>query len=154
LYLTKTGLLDIPILYLSRHITRNKNEYYRLLQAVRDEDKWEEWVLYMLNGVAETAQITLMLIEGIREQMAATKQRMRTTLPKLYSQDLLNNLYRHPYTRIEFLVQDLAISRQTASKYLETLAENNFVVKTTKGTANYYVNTGLVSLLMRVSDGA
>jgi Fic family protein len=153
LYLTKTGLLDIPILYLSRHITRNKNEYYRLLQAVRDEDKWEEWILYMLEGVAETAQITLTLIEGIREQMAATKQRLRTTLPKLYSQDLLNNLYRHPYTRIELLVQDLGITRQTASRYLETLAENGFVTKVTKGTANYYVNTELVALLMRVSEG-
>src|SRR5690606_20589568 len=82
LYLTRTGLLDIPILYLSRHITGHKGDYYRLLQAVRDDGAWEDWVIFMLDGVAATAKTTLKLVEGIGEQMRETKRRMRGGLPK------------------------------------------------------------------------
>ncbi|MBZ8117376.1 Fic family protein [Roseovarius sp. LXJ103] len=148
LYLTKSGLLDIPILYLSRYITSNKGDYYHHLQAVRDEDAWEEWILYMLNAVTETSKETLFLIEAIRGQMSDYKQRLRNELPKIYSQDLLNNLFRHPYTRIEFMVTDLGITRQTASKYLETLAAHGFVEKHQAGRSNYYINVPLVSLFM------
>ena len=147
LYLTSTGLLDIPILYLSRHITRTKGDYYRLLQAVREEGAWEAWVLYLLEAVASTAETTLMLVEGMRSQMAATKQRLRNELPKLYSQDLLNNLFRHPYTRIEYVQKDLGVTRQTAARYLDTLAENDFVTKRSAGRSNYYINEVLVALL-------
>ncbi len=152
LYLTRTGLLDIPVLYLSRHITRTKGDYYRLLQAVRDDGAWEEWVLYMLEAVAETAQTTLGLVEGIRGQMAGMKRQMREELPKLYSQDLLNNLFRHPYTRIEFVVNDLSVTRQTATKYLDTLAEAGFVEKHKPGRASYYINTALVGLFVEGAD--
>lgn len=153
LYLTRTGLLEIPILYLSRHITRRKGEYYRLLQAVRDDGAWEDWVVFMLEAVAETSATTIRLVEGIREQMARVKHRMRDELPKLYSQDLLNNLFRHPYTRIEYVQNDLEITRQTAAKYLDTLAENGFVEKHQAGRNNYYINTDLVRLFVDVSGG-
>jgi Fic family protein len=153
LYLTRSGLLEIPILYLSRHITRTKADYYRLLQAVRMEGAWEDWVLYMLEAVAETAQTTLALVEGIRGQMAAVKKRLREDVPHLYSQDLLNNLFRHPYTRIEFVVHDLHVSRQTAAKYLDLLAEKGFVTKHRAGRSNYYVNADLVRLFLDVSGG-
>ena len=143
LYLTRAGLLEIPILYLSRHITRTKGDYYRLLQAVRTEGAWEEWVLYMLEAIASTAQTTLSIVEGMRWQMADVKKRLREELPSLYSQDLLNNLFRHPYTRIEFVVNDLKVSRQTAAKYLDLLAEKGFVAKHKSGRSNYYVNTAL-----------
>lgn len=148
LYLTRTNLLEIPILYLSRHINQTKSNYYRLLQAVRDEGAWEAWVLYMLRAVAETASITLDLVEGIRSQMSSVKSRMRSELPKLYSQDLLNTLFRHPYTRIEFLVTDLSITRQTAAKYLDKLAEKGYVKKIVAGRSNYYVNEPLVALFL------
>lgn len=148
LYLTRTGLLDIPILYLSRYITRHKADYYRHLQAVRDVGDWEGWLLYMLEGVAETSQTTLSLVEAIRHQMAEAKHRLRGELPKIYSQDLLNNLFRHPYTRIEFVVSDLKVTRQTASKYLEALAERGFVEKHQSGRSNYYINVPLVALFM------
>jgi Fic family protein len=151
LYLTRAGLLEIPILYLSRHITRTKADYYRLLQAVRTNDAWEEWVLYMLEAVAQTAQTTLTLVEGIRGQMADVKKRLREELPNLYSQDLLNNLFRHPYTRIEFVVHDLKVTRQTAAKYLDLLADNNFVTKHRSGRSNYYVNKNLLRLFLEVS---
>lgn len=153
LYLTRADLLDIPILYLSRHITRTKADYYRLLQAVRAENAWENWVLYILEAVAETAQATLTLVEGIRSQMASVKKRLREEVPNLYSQDLLNNLFRHPYTRIEFVVNDLHISRQTAAKYLDLLAEKGFVAKHRSGRSNYYVNEDLLRLFLDVSGG-
>jgi Fic family protein len=157
LYLTRTGLLDIPILYLSRHITRNKADYYRLLQAVRDtngaHDAWQDWLLYMLQGVADTSVTTLRLVEGIREQMATVKHRMRAELPKLYSQELLNNLFRHPYTRIEYVQNDLGLkARQTAAKYLDTLADHGFVTKHRAGKHNYYINPALVRLFLDVSE--
>jgi Fic family protein len=148
LYLTRTGLLDIPILYLSRYINQTKSDYYRLLQGVRDDSAWEAWVLYMLRAVAETATITLDLVDGIRAQLSSVKNRMRSELPKLYSQDLLNTLFRHPYTRIEFVVTDLGVTRQTAAKYLDTLAENGFVKKVIAGRSNYYVNEPLVALFL------
>lgn len=152
LYLTRTGLLDIPILYLSRHITRNKGDYYRLLQTARDEGAWEEWVIFMLEGVAETAKTTLGLVSGIGELMQEAKHRMRDELPKLYSQELLNNLFRHPYTRIEYVQSDLDITRQTAARYLDRLAEHGFVDKHRAGKNNYFINTRLVRLLMTVSE--
>jgi Fic family protein len=148
LYLTRCGLLDIPILYLSRYITRNKTEYYRLLQAVRETGEWEEWLLYMLKGVEETAVETLRLVEGIRELMGQAKKRMRTEHPKIYSQDLLNNLFRHPYTRIDFVQHELSVSRPTATKYLDELAEGGLLLKHREGRNNYYINEPLVALFV------
>ncbi|QUS37111.1 Fic family protein [Falsirhodobacter algicola] len=153
LYLTRTGLLDIPILYLSRHITRHKGDYYRLLQAVRDDGAWEDWVIFMLDAVADTAITTAELVEGIGTQMRDAKHRLRSELPKIYSQDLLNNLFRHPYTRIDYVQSELGITRQTAARYLDTLSENGFVEKHRAGKSNYYINISLVRLLMRVSEG-
>lgn len=152
LYITSTGLLDIPILYLSRHITQTKNEYYHLLQGVRDHGAWEDWTLYMLEAVEKTSNTTLDLVEGIRSQMASMKHRMRSEHPRLYSQDLLNNLFRHPYTRIEFVVDDLKIARQTASRYLDTLAASGFLEKHQAGRNNYYINTALLRLFLNTAS--
>ena len=152
LYLVRTGLLDIPILYLSRYITRTKPDYYRLLQAVRDTGDWEAWVLYMLQGVSETSRTTLTLIEGIRQLMADYKIRIRRDLPKIYSQDLLNNMFRHPYTRIDYVQNELDISRQTAAKYLDLLADFGFLIKRQAGRNNYYINAPLLTLFLDVSN--
>lgn len=93
----------MPVLYLSRFVIQNKSDYYRLLQNVRDEGDWENWILFMLRGIEETSVQTISLIENMRSMMADYKKRLRNDLPKLYSQDLLNNLFRHPYTKIEFV---------------------------------------------------
>ena len=154
LYLTKTGLLDAPILYLSRYITQHKEAYYRLLQRVRDDESWEEWVLYMLAAVAETAQLTLQMVNGIRNQMAIAKHRMRREMPRIYSQDMLNNLFRHPYTRIGFVVEDLGVTRQTASKRLKALAANGFVTEHRVGRSSYYVNDDLVGLFLAAAHSS
>ncbi len=151
LYLTRQGLLDIPILYLSRYITTHKAEYYRLLQSVRDDGLWEDWILYMLRAIAETSRQTLELVQGVGALMAEYKHRIRAEHPRIYSQDLLNNLFRHPYTRIEFLQNELGVVRQTAAKYLDDLAAAGLLEKRSQGRNNYYVNRPLMSLLLRVS---
>ncbi len=149
LYLVLHELLDLPVLYLSRYIVRNKSAYYRGLQSVRDRGAWEEWVLYILRGVEQTARQTLVKVEGIRQLMQVVKQRMRSELPHLYSQDMLNNLFRHPYTKIEFVQRDLDKTRQTATKYLEALAGAGFVRKVRSGRSNYYINDALVEIFSR-----
>lgn len=146
LYLTHTGLLDIPILYLSRFITSRKGDYYRLLQSVRDTGEWEQWLLYMIEGVATTAKETLQLVEAMRMLMVEYKQRIRADHTKIYSQDLLNNLFRHPYTRIDYVQSELGVSRPTATKYLDELAEGGLLAKQRIGRNNYYINQRLVAL--------
>lgn len=151
LYLVHVKRLETPILYLSRAINATKSDYYRLLQTVRSEGRWEEWVIYMLGAVRDSAESVLEIVKDIRDLMAECKRNLRGKLPKLYSQDLLNNLFRHPYTRIEFIERDLSVGRLTASKYLKTLAEHGFVKETKRGRNNYYINDRLVRRLMEVS---
>ena len=148
LYLVRSGLLALPVLYLSRAINRSKGEYYRLLQAVREDNAWEEWTLYLLRGVSETSQATLGLVEGIGDLMLEMKHEMRGRLPRIYSQDLLNNLFRHPYTKIGFVQEDIGVTRQTAARYLDQLADEGFLTKHRAGTTNYYVNVRLVGLFL------
>jgi len=148
LYLVKLGLLDTPVLYLSRYINQNKGEYYRLLQAVRDNQNWEQWVLYMLEGVEQTSRQTTRLILGIKHLMQFQKNKMREELPKIYSHDLLNNLFRHPYTKIDFVMQELQVTRITATKYLDALVNLRILSKHKKGKENYYINEALFDLLL------
>jgi Fic family protein len=151
LYLVKEGLLNLPILYLSRYINQNKSEYYRLLQKVRTENAWEEWVLYMLDGVEQTSLQTIKIIEVIKKLMQSHKDRIRTELPKIYSQDLLNNLFRHPYTKIDFVMEETGVSRKTAAKYLDELDKIGIVSKLKIWKDNYYINNDLFNLLQNVS---
>jgi len=150
LYLVSNGLLNLPVLYLSRYIIQNKNDYYRLLQELRTKQAWEEWVLFMLEGVATTSRQTIQLITSIREIMLDYKHRIRKQFPRLYSQDLLNNLFRHPYTKISILQQELNVSRLTATRYLEKLVTAGFLQKYRYGRTNYYINTPLVNLFINL----
>ncbi len=150
LYLVKQGLLKIPVLYLSRYINQNKSDYYHLLQFTRDTDDWQPWLMFILEGVEQTAKQTIVLIEGIKETMQAFKQKMRAELPKLYSQDLLNNLFRHPYTKIDFVMAEINVSRITATRYLNELVGIGLLVKRKIGRDNYYINTALYNLLGNV----
>jgi len=148
LYLVKTGLLDIPVLYLSRHIVTTKADYYRLLQTVRTNDCWEEWVLYMLEAVEQTATQTIRTIHAIKAALMAYKNRIRVGY-KFYSQDLINNLFMHPYTKIDYIQQNLQVSRLTATKYLEALVDGGFVQKQKIWRGNYYVNVALTAILTK-----
>lgn len=147
LYLCKVELLEIPILYISRYITRNKGEYYRLLQHTRDTLEWEPWLLYMINAVSETAKETTELVFGIKELMSEYKNRIKRDHPKLYSHELVNNLFRHPYTRIEYVIEEVGVGRQTAGRYLDQLTQSGLLEKVKVAQSNYYINAPLVRLL-------
>lgn len=148
LYLVANDLLDLPILYMSRYLIQTKARYYEELQAVRDTGNWEAWLLYMLEGISQTARQTIDLISRIRELMQYTKHRMREECPKIYRQELLNNLFNHPYTKIEFVMDDLGVSRITATKYLDELVNTGLLDKTKVGRSNFYINTPLMSLFL------
>lgn len=148
LYLVMNDLLDLPILYLSRYIIENKGEYYKLLQEVRETDNWENWIIYMLDAVEQISKETIVLIGKIKELIFEYKNLLRDNY-KFYSQDLLNNLFKHPYTKIEFIEKDLGVSRITASKYLNQLAKDGLLKKEKLGTGNYYVNERLIEILKR-----
>ncbi len=148
LYLVLKGLLDIPVLYLSRYIIQTKSQYYNLLQDVRENENWEDWIIYLLQGVEKTAIETITIITKIRELMQDYKICIRKQY-KFYSQDLLNNLFCHPYTKIEFIERDLRVSRQTASKYLEELAAGGFLKKEKMGNYNFYINQPLFNIFLK-----
>jgi len=148
LYLVMNDLLDLPILYLSRYIIENKGNYYRLLQEVRETENWEDWIMYMLNAIEQISKETLVLIEKIKELIAEYKNILRNNY-KFYSHELLNNLFKHPYTKIEFIENDLGVSRITASKYLNKLAKDGLLKKEKLGTGNYYINEKLIEILKK-----
>jgi len=150
LILQREGLLDLPVLYLSRYITSSKKDYYRLLQSTRETKSWVDWCVYIVKGVAVTAKNEIQLIKKLRDLMQQTKHRLRSTLPKIYSQELLNNLYRYPYTKVDFVEKDLGVSMITARKYLDILAANGFVEKRKIGRTNFYINHPLFDLLTSI----
>jgi len=152
LYLVINDLLDLPILYLSRYIISNKSDYYRLIQAVRETSDWESWILFILRGVEETAGQTIQRVKGISKLMQEYKIKVRSILKKSYSHELMNNLFSHPYTKIEFVMTDVDVTRITATSYLEKLVKNQLLTKIKSGRYNYYLNTPLIELLMNNSD--
>ena len=151
LILQREGLLDLPVLYLSRYITSTKAQYYQLLQSTRETHDWVGWCVYMVKAVAITAKSEIKLVKNLRDLMQTTKHHLRDTLPKIYSQELLNNLFRYPYTKIEFLEADLGVSRITAAKHLDTLAAHGFVEKKKIGRKNFYINHPLFTLLTQIN---
>ena len=153
LYLVITGMLDLPILYLSRYITHNKGEYYRLIQAIRDKNtdnaaEWEAWILFMLKGVEVTAEDTISLVKNIGRLMAEYKNVIRPDFGSKYNHELLNGLFYHPYTKIDHVVANMQVSRQTASKYLDRIVDLGLLKKEKMGKENYYINTRLLNLFI------
>jgi len=149
LYLCLQNLLDLPILYLSGYIIDNKDEYYRLLQTVRDKEQWQQWIKFILQGVALTSITTTELIKKIVALMATFKHSMKSNTPKMYSQDLINALFKYPYTKVKFIKQELNIHEHTARKYLKELTDQNLLSKFCVGNSNYYLNAKLVDLAVQ-----
>lgn len=145
LYLVLKGLLNIPVLYLSGYIIERKREYYRLLQDVRTIGNWEDWILYLLDGIENTSKETILIIQSIRALMNQFKKKLRENY-KFYSQDLLNNLFCHPYTKIEFIQNDLGVTRKTASKYLDEMCEGGLLKKEKIGVHHYFINEPLFAI--------
>jgi len=147
LYLVQKDLLHLPILYLSSYLIKHKADYYKLLQQVRETNEWENWILYMLQGIEETAKESIIMITGIKDEMQRFKNILKTKLPKIYSQDLLSNLFKYPYTKIEFIERDLNVSRNTAIKYLTDIENEGLLQKQKIGRNNFYLNQTLFALL-------
>lgn len=150
LYLVNKGLLEYPVLYMSRYILEFKSEYYRLLRDIRTKDNWEEWILYLLNVVEETAKGTMRLIRNVLDLMSEYDVFLKRDY-KFYSTQLLNNLFLHPYTKIEFIQRDLGVSRITAANYLNRLSADGILTKQKLGNMNFYTNIKLFDLLSNVN---
>jgi Fic family protein len=147
LYLIMNGLLNEPVLYLSSYIIQNKGNYYRLLQEVRTKNNWEEWILYMLKGIEQTALSTIDQINKINHLFDETQKLVQEKLPGVYSKDLIEQLFVHPYCKIEFLVANLKLNRKTAGRYLKNLEETGVVKSESKGKEVIYINSKLYELL-------
>ncbi|APC91164.1 MloA protein, putative [Francisella sp. MA067296] len=149
LYLIMKDLLDIPILYLSNYIIKHKHDYYRLLQEVKTKDNWQGWILFMLDSVEVTAKDTIELINKIKNLISSTKLTIKSKVSKIYSKDLIEILFEHPYTKIDFLMTRLDITRQTASKYLKQLCDIGILEEANIGKYKYFINIELYSLLRK-----
>lgn len=149
LYLVHTGLLQIPVLYISRFIIQNKPDYYRLLREVTECDDWEPWLLYMLRGVEETALWTTGRIQAIRELFDLTMDRCRTEAPKIYSKELIELIFRQPYCKISFIVDAGIAKRKTASEYLQELERIGVMVGEKHGRETIYKHPALLEVLQK-----
>ena len=149
LYLVLKDLLELPILYLSQYIIKHKSDYYRLLQEVRTKENYIEWIIFMLDAVEETSNNTCDLIENIEKMMNKTKKLIQEKLPKIYSKDLVETLFLHPYTKIEFLVYRLNITRKTSSKHLKELVSIGVLKEIKIGRNIYFINIELFEYLKK-----
>lgn len=149
LFLVEQGLLPLPILYLSRYIIANKQDYYRLLLNVTRDSAWEPWLLYMLRAVEETAVWTTTKIGAIRELAAETTRFIRGRLPKIYSRELVDVIFEQPYCRIANLVEAKIVARQAASRYLNALISIGVLRDQDLGKEKLYVHPKLMMLLTR-----
>jgi len=147
LYLIEKGLLELPVLYLSRYIIQNKNAYYEGLRRVTEEGAWEEWVLYMLEGIEQTALDTRSRILAIRELMDSVRQKIQSEAPKIYTKDLVEIIFKNPYCKIAFIEEAGIAKRQTASMYLQTLESLGLLKGIKIGREIYYLNLPLMNLL-------
>jgi len=149
LYLILEGLLNEPVLYLSSYIIQNKGDYYRLLQEVRTKNNWDDWILYMLKGIELTAISTIEQINKINHLFSETQKLVQEKLPRIYSKDLIEQLFIHPYCKIEFLVNNIGVERKAASRYLSILEELGVLKSQQKGKEVIYINTKLYNLLKK-----
>jgi len=152
LILVEQGLLGLPILYLSRYIIAHKADYYRLLLAVTSKGAWEDWLLYVLRGVEETASWTTAKIGTIRDLAAHTTEHVRRTLPKIYSRELIDVIFEQPYCRIANVVDAKIAGRQAASRYLKALVDGGVLREQAFGKEKLFVHPKLMGLLTRDSN--
>ncbi|CWM94450.1 protein adenylyltransferase Fic [Neisseria meningitidis] len=147
LLLIDKGLLDLPILYLSRYIIENRADYYRLLLGVTERQDWESWIIYILDGVADTADWTVAKIDAIRRLFEQTRQHIRTHAQGIYTHELVNLLFEQPYTRIANLEAAGIAKRQTASKYLKELSDIGVLQEIAIGRDKLFIHPRLMELL-------
>ncbi|NLE04354.1 MAG: Fic family protein [Crenarchaeota archaeon] len=152
LYLTLKGLLDSPILYLSKYIIRNKSSYYRLIKEVSTSDNWEEWILFILSGIEETAEETLLMVKNIYNEFNQYADDLKNVLPKIYSKELVELLFFEFYSKITYIEEGLGVSRKTASTYLNELEEKGFLRSERIGKERIFVNQRLMNVVKEAAE--
>ncbi|MEO8617357.1 MAG: Fic family protein [Luteolibacter sp.] len=152
LFMIQSGLLSLPILYLSRHIIAYKTDYYRLLLGVTRDEAWEPWVIFILQGITETARWTTGKIAAIRELQEKCILHVRRQLPKIYSRELVDAVFEFPYCRISNLVDRGIAKRQTASIYLKELMRIGVLEEMQAGKELLFINPRLLQLLTRETN--
>jgi len=149
LYLFLKKHLDTPILYLSTYIIKNKKQYYELLQEVRKKKHWENWILFILEGIEEISKQTLNKVTLIKGLLETTQEQVKEKCPRIYSKELVEIIFENPYSKIEYLVNKLSMNRKTASKYLRELEEAAFLTHIQMGKEILYINTDLMDILKK-----
>lgn len=139
----------MPILYLSGYIVKSKDKYYSLIQKIHDYNDWEEWIIYMLDGIEQTSKNTIIAIKNIRNLMKKTSKTLQEYDTKIYNKDFIEALFTYPYTKIDFIAKKLKITRQTASRYLKICEELKILRLVKLGRINYYVNIELFKLFKK-----
>ena len=147
LYLIMNGLIDIPILYLSSYIIKNKQDYYRLLNHTNKTGEWEDWILYMLKAIQTTSMQTIDKISSILNLLELTIQKVQIKSPKIYTKELVELLFEQPYSKIEFVVNKLHVERKAASRYLKELEQIGILQSQKAGRETIYINIGLIEIL-------
>lgn len=147
LYLVLKKLIDSPILYLSKFIIKNKNEYYRLFQEIRENNNWEAWIIYNLNAVEETAVNSLGILKNINFLIEETAEELKINSPKIYSRELIDLLFTEFYTKINYIKEGLGVTRKTASNYLSELEANGYLESEKIGREKIYKNIRLFNLI-------
>ena len=147
LYLILKGYLDIPILYVSSYIIEHKGDYYRLLLEVSRTRDWAGWISFYLTALERTARRAIETVAEIRKQMDETIEFVRTHAPRIYTKELVEALYEHPYCKNEFVERVTGVERKAASRYLHQLAEVGVLTKRKVGRENLFINTNLMKLL-------
>jgi Fic family protein len=147
LFLIQEGLLDIPVLYLSRFFINHKDRYYSLLREVTENGDWQQWILYILEAVEETATWTTEKIKAIQNLLTHTCDYVRQKLPKIYSHELVEIIFEQPYCRIKNIVEQNIAKRQTASVYLKRLVEIGVLDEVTAGKEKLYIQPKFLRLL-------
>lgn len=152
LYLILKDLLDSPILYLSKYIIRNKSQYYNLFKEIRERNNFEEWIIYILVGIEEMAEETMLLIKKINNEMELMKEELKQKLPKIYSKELLELLFFEFYTKVPYLQEKLGVSDKTAMTYLSKLEEKGFLVSEKVGRERIYKNERMFNIIKKAED--
>lgn len=152
IYLILKDLLDSPILYLSKYIIRNKSQYYKYFEEIRKQNNFEEWIIYILVGIEETAEETMLLIKRINDEMELMKEELKTKVPKIYSKELLESLFFEFYTKVPYLQEKLGISDKTAMTYLSKLEEEGFLISEKIGRERIYKNERLFNIIKKAEN--
>ena len=148
LMLMTAGLIEQPILYLSRYIIENKEEYYRLLLAVTRDGAWNEWIRFVVEGIRQTATSTVIKIDQIQSLQDRTLGAIREATGGANA-DLLAVLFEQPYCRIANVVERCKVSRPTATNWLNALVEARVLRDVRRGRERIFINTDLFDVLVR-----